>query len=127
MKKIALILILFLGIVAVAFAAEGQDSSEQEIRHFQLQNTFLGFGTGSRHQGDTDSSRLLLGLDIAGTTLTVSGGLGLAGSILMYDMIKGYIGDVTKADIYISAGVLGVGLVTLIISKVMGIELPLKF
>ncbi len=127
MKKFALILVLALAMAAMAFASEGEEFSAEEIRHFQIQNTLIGFGTGSRHQGDTQSAKLLLGLDITGTTLTVSGSLGLAGSIVMYNLIKAYVGDVTRADIYISAGVLGAGLLTLIISRALGFNYPLRY
>ncbi len=127
MKKTILIMLLLLASMAVVFATDGGERLNEDVRRFQLQNTFIGFGTGSRHQGDLQSARTLLGLDITGTTLTVSGGLGLAGSILMHGMIKAYIGDVTKADIYISAGVLSAGIITLIVSKALGISYPLSF
>ena len=121
MKRTILILLLILAAVAVVSASDG------DVKRFQLQNTFIGFGTGSRHQGDTHSANVLLGLDIAGTSMVVSGGLGLAGSILMYDMVKAFMGEVTKADIYISAGMLGAGIVTLIVSKALGLSYPLKY
>ena len=127
MKRTLLILLLVLASMAVVFASDGEERINEDVKHFQLQNTFIGFGTGSRHQGDTQSAKTLLGLDIAGTTLTVSGGLSLAGSIIMHSMIKAYIGEVTKADIYISAGVLGAGIITLIVSKALGISYPLYF
>ncbi len=126
MKKTFLIMLLVLASMAVVFSLDGEILNE-EVKHFQLQNTLIGFGTGSRHQGDTQSAKMLLGLDITGTTLTVSGGLGLAGSIIMNSMIEAYMGEVTKADIYISAGVLGAGIITLIVSKVLGLNYPLKF
>ncbi|MBR2282112.1 MAG: P13 family porin [Spirochaetales bacterium] len=127
MKKTVLILLLVLASTAMVFSLDVKERDIEEVRHFQLQNTFIGFGVGSRHQGDRQSANTLLGLDIAGTTLTVSGGLGLAGSIIMYNMVEAFIGEVTKADIYISAGVLGAGIVTLIVSKALGISYPLKF
>ena len=127
MKKIVLSLVLLLLAVTVVSAAETEDAKTQDIRRFQLQNTFIGFGTGSRHQGDVKGASTLLGLDIAGTALTVSGALALTGSIIVYDMVRGYAGDVTKADIWISAGVLGAGLVTLIVSRALGISYPIRY
>ena len=113
--------------VSAVFAAETEGTKAQDVRRFQLQNTFIGFGTGSRHQGDDRSASTLLGLDITGTALTVSGALALTGSIIVYDMVRGYAGDVTKADIWISAGVLGAGLVTLIVSRALGISYPIRY
>ena len=126
MKRLVLIIILLLSVSAVAFASEGEQQ-DQQTRKFQLQNTFIGFGAGSRHQGDRDSAKMLLGLDITGTTIAVSGGLGLAGSIIVYNGLRAMVGDVTKADIYVSAGVLGAGLVTLIVSKILGWNAPLRY
>ena len=114
MKRLVLIIIVLLAVSAVAFASEGEQQ-DQQLKRFQLQNTFIGFGAGSRHQGDSASAKMLLGLDITGTTLAVSGGLSLAGSIIVYNGLRAMVGDVTKADIYVSAGVLGAGLVTLIV------------
>ena len=125
MKRLVLIIIVILSVSAVAFASEGEQN--RQTRKFQLQNTFIGFGSGSRHQGDTDSAKLLLGLDITGTTLAVSGGLSLAGSIIVYNGMRAMVGDVTKADIYVSAGVLGAGLVTLIVSRILGWNAPLRY
>lgn len=121
MKKAILILLLVLASTAVVFASDG------DVKSFQLQNTFIGFGTGSRHQGDTRGANILLGLDIAGTSMVVSGGVGLAGSLIMYSMVRAFMGEVTKADIYISAGILGAGIVTLAVSKALGISYPLKY
>ena len=125
MKRLVLIIIVILSVSAVAFASEGEQ--DRQTRKFQLQNTFIGFGSGSRHQGDTDSAKMLLGLDITGTTLAVSGGLSLAGSIIVYNGLRAMVGDVTKADIYVSAGVLGAGLVTLIVSRILGWNAPLRY
>ena len=124
MKRLVLIIIVLLAVSAVAFASEGEQQ-DQQIKKFQLQNTFIGFGSGSRHH--RDSAKLLLGLDITGTTLAVSGGLSLAGSIIVYNGLRAMVGDVTKADIYVSAGVLGAGLVTLIVSRILGWNAPLRY
>ena len=125
MKRLVLIIIVILSVSAIVFASEGEQ--DRQTRKFQLQNTFIGFGAGSRHQGDRDSSKMLLGLDITGTTLAVSGGLSLAGSIIVYNGLRAMVGDVTKADIYVSAGVLGAGLVTLIVSRILGWNAPLRY
>ncbi|MBR0520426.1 MAG: P13 family porin [Spirochaetales bacterium] len=124
MKRLVLIIIVILSVSAIVFASEGEQ--DRQTRKFQLQNTFIGFGAGSRHQGDRDSAKMLLGLDITGTTLAVSGGLSLAGSIIVYNGMRAMVGDVTKADIYVSAGVLGAGLVTLIVSRILGWNAPLR-
>ncbi len=98
-----------------------------QVRRFQVQNTLRGFGSGSRRQGDRRGSAILLGLDIAGTALTVSGSLGLAGSILMYNAVKATVGRVTMADIFIGAGVLVAGLLTLVVSKALGLRYPRRY
>ena len=127
MKKILLLAILALVLVTAVSAAETAKTQDRDVRRFQLQNTFPGFGTGSRNQGDEKGASVLLGLDIAGTALTVSGALALSGSIIVYDMVRGFVGDVTRADIWISAGVLGAGLITLIVSRALGISYPIRY
>lgn len=125
MKKLALIMMLMLSVTAAVCAADGDPV--RDVGEFQLQNTFIGFGVGSRHQGDTRTANLLLGLDITGTTLAVSGGVALGASIFVYNGMRAMVGEVTNADIWISAGVLGAGVVTLIVSKILGISMPLKY
>ena len=125
MKKLALIMMLMLAVTSAVCAADGDPV--QDVGKFQLQNTFIGFGVGSRHQGDTRTANLLLGLDITGTTLAVSGGVALGASIFVYNGMRAMVGEVTNADIWISAGVLGAGVVTLIVSKILGISMPLKY
>ena len=124
-KKMIMVFVLVVCICSVCAASE--ETSQQDVRKFQLQNSFIGFGVGSRHQGDRQSAGLLLGLDITGTTLAVSGGLALAGSIIVYEGLRAAVGEVTKADIYISAGVLGAGVITLIVSRILGWNYPLKY
>ena len=92
-----------------------------------MQNAFVGFGAGSRLQGDRGNADLLLGLDITGTALTVSGGLALAGSIIVNDGLRAAVGEVSKADIIISAGVLGAGIATLLVSRILGWNMPLGY
>ena len=125
MKKLTLIMMLMLSVTAAVCAADGDPV--RDVGKFQLQNTFIGFGVGSRHQGDTRTANLLLGLDITGTTLAVSGGVALGASIFVYNGMRAMVGEVTNADIWISAGVLGAGVVTLIVSKILGISMPLKY
>lgn len=125
MKKLALIMMLMFSVTAAVCAADGDPV--RDVGKFQLQNTFIGFGVGSRHQGDARTANLLLGLDITGTTLAVSGGVALGASIFVYNGMRAMVGEVTNADIWISAGVLGAGVVTLIVSKILGISMPLKY
>ena len=125
MKKLALIMMLMLAVTSAVCASDGDPV--RDVGKFQLQNTFIGFGVGSRHQGDTRTANLLLGLDITGTTLAVSGGVALGASIFVYNGMRAMVGEVTNADIWISAGVLGAGVVTLIVSKILGISMPLKY
>lgn len=125
MKKVVFVIIILLTACSLAFASD--DNTDQEVKKFQLQNTFIGFGVGSRHQGDRDSAKLLLGLDITGTTLAVSGGVGLAGSIIVYNGLRAMVGEVTSADIWISAGVLGSGVIMLIVSRILGWNMPLRY
>jgi len=125
MKKVLFVIIILLAVCSMAFASE--EKAEQEVKKFQLQITFIGFGVGSRHQGDRDNANLLLGLDITGTTLAVSGGLGLAGSIIVYNGLRAMVGEVTSADIWISAGVLSSGVIMLIVSRILGWNMPLRY
>ena len=125
MKRVILVIIILLAVCSMAFASE--EKAEQEVKKFQLQITFIGFGVGSRHQGDRDNANLLLGLDITGTTLAVSGGLGLAGSIIVYNGLRAMVGEVTSADIWISAGVLSSGVIMLIVSRILGWNMPLRY
>ena len=37
------------------------------------------------------------------------------------------VGNVTKADIYFSAGMIGAGVITLIVSKIIGLQAPARF
>ena len=125
MKKVLFVIIILLVVCSVAFASEG--NTDQEVKRFQLQNTFIGFGVGSRHQGDRNNANLLLGLDITGTTLAVTGGVSLAGSIIVYNGLRAMVGEVTSADIWVSAGVLGSGVIMLIVSRILGWNMPLRY
>lgn len=125
MKRLIFVIIILMTVCSMAFASEG--NTDQDVKKFQLQNTFLGFGVGSRHQGDRDNANLLLGLDITGTTLAVSGGLSLAGSIIVYNGLRAMVGEVTSADIWISAGVLSSGVIMLIVSRILGWNMPLRY
>ena len=124
-KKAFALVLLMVCLSTLCFASEGDP--DQSIRKFQKQNALVGFGVGSRHQGDRGNADLLLGLDITGTALTVSGGLALAGSIIVYDGLRAAVGEVSKADILISAGVLGAGLATLVVSRILGWNMPLRY
>lgn len=117
-------LLLILILTGSAFASE---QKTDEITKFQLQNAFIGFGVGSRHQGDISGARNLRNWDIAGTSLSVSGAIGLAASIVTVSGLKAVAGDVTKADIYIWAGILSSGLIMLIVNRIRGYNQPLFF
>lgn len=127
MKKALAILFLALLVCTVLYASDNTSFTREEVKKFQLQNTFIGFGVGSRHQGDLQTAKKLLALDITGSALAVTGGLSLWASIFVYSGYRAMVGEVTKADIYVSAGILGAGIITLIASKIMGIQSPLRY
>lgn len=127
MKKLFVLMILVMIAVSALCASGSEQENAQDIKKFQLQNTFIGWGVGSRHQGDLQTAKKLLALDISGTALAVTGGISLAASIVMYNGYRAMVGEVTKADIYISAGILGAGIITLIVSKAMGLQAPARF
>ena len=126
MKK-TLVFMLLAFVLCAALCASENEFSAEEIRRFQLQNTFIGFGVGSRNQGDLETAKKLLALDITGSALTVTGGLYLWGSIAMYNGLRAVVGDITKADIYFSAGMIGAGLITMIIARIMGSQAPPRY
>ena len=125
MKKAFVLVLLMVCLSTFCFASEGDP--DRSLRKFQIQNAFVGFGAGSRLQGDCGNADLLLGLDITGTALTVSGGLALAGSIIVNDGLRAAVGEVSKADIIISAGVLCAGIATLLVSRILGWNMPLGY
>lgn len=127
MKKALAILFLALLVCTVLYASDNTSFTREEVKKFQLQNTFIGFGVGSRHQGDLQTAKKLLALDITGSALAVTGGLSLWASIFVYSGYRAMVGEVTKADIYVSAGILGAGIFTLIASKIMGLQSPLRY
>ena len=127
MKKILLVLAMTLILCATLSAAESTSFSAEELSRFRLQNTFIGFGVGSRHQGDLQTAKKLLALDITGLSLSVTGGLSLWGSIVLNSWYTAMVGNVTKADIYFSAGMIGAGVVTLIVSKIIGLQAPARY
>lgn len=127
MKKTIVLMMLVLVAVSALCASGSEQENVLDIKKFQLQNTFIGWGVGSRHQGDLETAKKLLALDISGTAMTVTGGVSLAASIVLYNGYRAMVGEVTKADIYISAGILGAGIITLIVSKIMGLQAPVRF
>ena len=127
MKKILLVLAMTLILCATLSASENTLFSAEELGRFKLQNTFIGFGAGSRHQGDLQTAKKLPALDITGLSLSVTGGLSLWGSIVMNSWYTAMVGNVTKADIYFSAGMIGAGVVTLIVSKIIGLQAPARY
>ncbi len=127
MKKALAILFFALLVCTVLYASDNTSFTREEVKKFQLQNTFIGFGVGSRHQGDLQTAKKLLALDITGSALAVTGGLSLWASIFVYSGYRAMVGEVTKADIYVSAGILGAGIITIIASKIMGLQSPLRY
>ena len=127
MKKILLVLIMAMILCSALSASENTSFSAEELGWFKLQNTFIGFGAGSRHQGDLETAKKLMKLDILGTSLAVTGGLSLWGSIVLNSWYTAMVGNVTKADIYFSAGMIGAGVITLIVSKIIGLQAPARF
>ena len=126
MKKTLVLIILAMVLCAALYASENGFTAE-EIRRFQLQNTFIGYGVGSRNQGDLETAKRLMAIDVTGSALAVVGGLSLWGSIMMYSGLRAVVGDITKADIYVSAGMIGAGLVTMIIARIMGSQAPARY
>ena len=127
MKKILLVLIMAMILCSALSASENTSFSAEELGWFKLKNTFIGFGAGSRHQGDLETAKKLMKLDILGTSLAVTGGLSLWGSIVLNSWYTAMVGNVTKADIYFSAGMIGAGVITLIVSKIIGLQAPARF
>ena len=127
MKKALAILFLALLVCTALYASDNASFTKEEVRKFQLQNTFIGFGVGSRHQGDLQTAKKLMALDITGSALAVTGGLSLWASIFMYSGYRAMVGEVTKADIYISAGILASGAIMLIASKIIGLQSPSRY
>ena len=127
MKKLLVVMILAMVLCASLAASENGSFSPEEVKRFKLQNTFIGWGVGSRRQGDLQTAKKLLALDITGTSLAVTGGLSLWGSIVVHNYLTAMVGNVTKADIYFSAGILGAGVITLIVSKIMGLQAPGRY
>lgn len=127
MKKILIVLFMTLVICTAVSASENGTFTAEDLSRFKLQNTFIGFGVGSRHQGDRQTANKLLALDITGSALTVTGGLSLWGSIVLNTWYTAMIGEVTKADIYFSAGIMASGIITLIVSKIIGLQAPARF
>lgn len=122
-KRVIVVLVLLL---VACFAAVASESG-YDVSKAQRENVLLGFGIGSKHQGDLANARLLKNLDLWGTGLSVTGGISLAGSIFMVNALKAMTGEVTKADIYISAGVLVSGILMLIGSRIAGAQLPARY
>ena len=126
MKKTLVLIILAMVLCAALYASDSGFTAE-EIKRFQLQNTFIGYGVGSRNQGDLETAKKLMAIDVTGSALAVVGGLSLWGSIMMYSGLSAVVGDITKADIYFSAGMIGAGLVTMIIARIMGSQAPARY
>lgn len=122
-----MVLIILMMVLCAALYASDNGFTPEEIKRFQLQNTFIGYGVGSRNQGDLQTAGKLLAIDLTGSALAVTGGLSLWGSIMMYNGLRAVVGDITKADIYISAGMIGVGIVTMIIARIMGSQAPARY
>ncbi len=123
MKKLIAVLILGLSLAATVCA---QDSTGR-MTEYKLENALIGFGYGSRLQGDMESANWLLVSDITGLSLITVGGVGLGLTGLVYEYMQAYYGDVSKGDFWITGSVLGVGAVIFITGRIFGIILPEKF
>ncbi len=141
MKKIIAFLFIALTFSTLSFAqssdaqssdvtepsVELQEDSSASIREYQLKNSLLGFGTGSRLQGDLESAKKLLTFDIAGISLMTVGTISMVATDFTYKFLKAYVGELSKADYWISGSIIGAGVVVFITGRVFGWVLPEKF
>ena len=119
MKRIFTLMIL---VLLTSAAVSAQSTTEYKVR-----NALIGFGTGSRMQGDMESAKWLLISDISGLSLMTAGGIGLVLTDLAYEYFKVSYGKGTTADYWINGSVLGVGAVIFLTGRIFGIILPDKF
>lgn len=106
------------------------DSSGQNakgVASYSLLNSLVGFGLGSRKQGDAAAAKALLATDITGLSLMAAGGAGLFLSTIVYNFMTALSGDVTKADLYITGAMLGAGAVAFLTGRVVGAIRPVIF
>ncbi len=122
-KFLALFLIL-LFFLPVRFFAQSNTNQNTE---YKIKNALIGFGVGSRQQGDLESAKNLLTCDITGLSLMVVGGVGLVVTDIAYGYMKAYWGDITTADYWINGSILGAGAIVFITGRIFGIILPDKF
>ena len=121
LKFLSLILLLFLLQPSITFAQSDPNAE------YKIKNALIGFGVGSRQQGDLESAKNLLTCDITGLSLMVVGGVGLVVTDIAYGYMKAYWGDITTADYWISGSILGAGAIVFITGRIFGIILPDKF
>ena len=121
MKKLVAMLIFSL-LFTLCLSAQNSGTGE-----YKLKNALVGFGLGSRQQGDMDSAKLLLSADITGLSLMVIGGTGLCLSSFLYDYMHAYYGEISTADLWISGSVLGAGILVFVSGRILGLILPDKF
>ncbi|WP_443736552.1 P13 family porin [Treponema sp.] len=125
MKRIFILLFIFFSLLQQGFSEN--ISKTEDIKFYQKKNAIIGFGKGSRLQGDSESAKLLLATDITGITLMVSGGISTAVAVLYYDIIKASMGECTTADIWICGGITFVGTAIFTTGRIIGWKLPVKF
>ena len=119
--KICLMFLLLLFLTPKVFAQSNPNTK------YKVKNALIGFGVGSREQGDLESAKRLLTSDITGLSLMVVGGIGLVATDIAYGYMKAYWGDITTADYYITGTILGAGAIVFITGRIFGIILPDKF
>ncbi len=100
---------------------------EKNLNEYRLKNSLLGFGIGSREMGDSKSAKGLLTCDIAGLSLMLVGGLGIAAADMEYKAMRAYAGNVTRGDYWIAGSVFGTGAIVFIAGRFAGYFLPEKF
>lgn len=117
-KRIFILLIICLG---TSFIYANENTS------FKLKNALIGFGVGSREQGDDVSAKWLLASDVTGLSLMVVGGVGIAITDVVYDGLTAYVGKITNADYWITGSMFGIGAIVFLTGRIFGIILPDKF
>ena len=102
-------------------------SAQSSNAEYKVKNALIGFGCGSREQGDLESAKWLLISDVSGLSLMTIGGVGLVLTNLAYDYFKVTCGKVSTADFWINGSILGVGTAVFLAGRIFGIILPDKF
>lgn len=126
MKKIVLFALILLTSFS-CFSFENNKRGNTKVTVYQLENSLIGCGIGSFIQGDKKSGLLLVATDVTGVTMMAAGVVSYAFTSYIYEGLRTYAGDVTSADLWISAGVAFTGLGTFIAGRILGWNLPTRF